>query len=141
MSINTSTVGANSNAAGSAAVVLAARLLLSILFIFAGFGKLADIGGTAGWFGSIGLPLPTVAAVVVGLLEFFGGLAILVGFKTRIAAIAIAVFTIAATLVAHTNFADQIQLLMFLKNLSITGGLLVLATFGPGALSIDARRG
>ena len=141
MSINTSTAGTNSNATGSAAVVLAARLLLSILFIFAGFGKLTDIGGTAGWFGSIGLPLPTVAAVVVGLLEFFGGLAILVGFKTRIAAIAIAVFTIAATLVAHTNFADQIQLLMFLKNLSITGGLLVLATFGPGALSIDARRG
>ena len=141
MSINTSTAGTNSNATGSAAVVLAARLLLSILFIFAGFGKLTDIAGTAGWFGSIGLPLPVVAAVVVGLLEFFGGLAILVGFKTRIAALAIAVFTIAASLIAHTNFADQIQLLFFLKNVSITGGLLVLAAFGPGALSIDARRG
>lgn len=141
MSLNTSTAGASSNATGSAAVVLAARLLLSILFIFAGFGKLTDISGTAGWFGSIGLPLPMVAAVVVGLLEFLGGLAILVGFKTRIAAIAIAVFTIAASLVAHTNFADQIQMLMFLKNLSITGGLLVLAAFGPGTLSIDARRG
>jgi putative oxidoreductase len=127
--------------AGGSAVVLAARLLLSILFLFAGFGKLTDISGTAGWFGSVGLPLPMVAAVVVGLLEFFGGLAILVGFKTRIAAIALAVFTIAASLVAHTNFADQIQMLMFLKNLSITGGLLVLSAFGPGALSLDARRG
>ncbi|MEQ1953289.1 DoxX family protein [Mesorhizobium sp. CN2-181] len=141
MSLNTSTAGANANAAGSAAVVLVARLLLSVLFLFAGFGKLTDISGTAGWFGSIGLPLPVVAAVVVGLLEFFGGLAILVGFKARIAAIALAVFTIAASLVAHTNFADQIQLLMFLKNLSITGGLLLLASFGPSALSLDARRG
>ena len=61
--------------------------------------------------------------------------------RRGIVAIAIAVFTVAASLVAHTDFADQIQLLMFLKNLSITGGLLVLAAFGPGALSIDARRG
>ncbi|MDQ6435073.1 DoxX family protein [Mesorhizobium sp. LHD-90] len=137
---NVSTATASSNAAG-AAVVLVGRVLLSILFIFAGFGKLTDISGTAGWFGSIGLPLPVIAAVVIGLLEFFGGLAILVGFKTRIAAIAIAVFTVAATLIAHTNFADQVQLLFFLKNVSITGGLLVLAAFGPGALSIDARRG
>jgi putative oxidoreductase len=139
MSINAST--AANTATGNAVVVLVGRILLAFLFIFAGFGKLSDIGGTAGWFGSIGLPLPMIAAIVVGLLEFFGGLAILVGFQTRIFAIAIAVFTIAASLVAHTNFADQIQLLMFLKNISITGGLLILAAFGPGALSIDARRG
>ena len=140
MSINTSTAAANS-ATSNAVVVLVGRVLLALLFIFAGFGKLSDIGGTAGWFGSIGLPLPTIAAILVGLLELVGGLAIIVGFQTRLFAIAIAVFTIAATLIAHTNFADQIQLLMFLKNISITGGLLVLAAFGPGALSIDAKRG
>ena len=111
------------------------------MYIFAVFGKLTDIAGTAGWFGSIGLPAPTVVAVLVGLLELVGGLAILVGFKTRIAAVALAVFTIAATLIAHTNLADQIQLLMFMKNLAVTGGLLVLASFGAGSLSIDARRG
>ncbi len=140
MSINTSTAAANS-ATSNAVVVLVGRVLLAFLFIFAGFGKLSDIGGTAGWFGSIGLPLPTIAAILVGLLELVGGLAIIAGFQTRLFAIAIAVFTIAATLIAHTNFADQIQLLMFLKNISITGGLLVLAAFGPGALSIDAKRG
>jgi putative oxidoreductase len=139
MSINATTAGTST--AGNAAVVLAGRILLSILFIHAGFGKLTAIGGTAGWFASIGLPAPTAVAVLVGLLEFFGGLAILAGFQTRHFAIAIAAFTIGASLIAHTNFADQIQQLMFLKNLSITGGLLVLAAFGPGALSIDAKRG
>ncbi len=139
MSINTSVAGTSTAANG--AVLVLARLLISILFVFAGFGKLADIAGTAGWFGSIGLPAPTVVAVLVGLLELVAGLAILVGFKTRIAAIALAVFTIAATLIAHTNLADQIQMLMFLKNLSVTGGLLVLASFGPGPISVDARRG
>ena len=140
MSINSSTA-VTSAPASSAAVVLVGRLLLSILFIFAGFGKLTDISGTAAWFGSIGMPLPVVVAVLVGLLELGGGLAILTGFKTRIAALALAAFTVAASLIAHTNFADQIQLLMFLKNISITGGLLTLASFGAGALSIDAKRG
>ncbi len=140
MSINSSTA-VTSAPAGSAAVVLVGRLLLSILFIFAGFGKLTDIAGTAAWFGSIGMPLPVVVAVLVGLLELGGGLAILTGFKTRIAALALAAFTVGASLIAHTNFADQIQLLMFLKNISITGGLLTLASFGAGALSIDAKRG
>ena len=137
MSINTSAVRSDVGANG--AVLVLARLLVSSLFLVAGFGKLADIAGTAGWFGSIGLPTPTAVAVLVGLLELVGGLAILVGFKTRIAAIALAVFTIAATLIAHTDLADQVQMLMFLKNLSITGGLLVLASFGPGSLSIDRR--
>ena len=93
MSINSSTA-VTSAPAGSAAVVLVGRLLLSILFIFAGFGKLTDISGTAAWFGSIGMPLPVVVAVLVGLLELGGGLAILTGFKTRIAALALAAFTV-----------------------------------------------
>lgn len=140
MSLNTSTAG-SATGSSAGAVLLLARLLLAFLFIFAGFGKLTDLTGTAGWFAGIGLPMPFVVAVLVGLLEFFGGLAILIGFKARPAAIALAVFTIAASLVAHTNFADQIQLLMFLKNLSITGGLLFVAVFGTGPLSVDGRRG
>ena len=126
---------------GATPVVLAVgRLLLSFMFIFAGFGKLTDIAGTAGWFGSIGLPMPTVVAVLVGLLELVGGLAVLVGFQTRIAAAALAVFTVAATLIAHFDFADQVQMLFFLKNMSVTGGLLFVAAAGAGALSVDARR-
>ncbi len=127
--------------ANSAALIALGRVLLSVIFILAGFGKLTGIAGTAGWFGSIGLPFPTAVAVLVGLLELFGGLAILVGFQTRIAAIALAVFTIAATLIAHLDLADQVQFLFFQKNLAIAGGLLVPAAFGAGALSIDSRRG
>jgi putative oxidoreductase len=126
--------------ANNAGLIAGGRLLLSLIFILAGYGKLTGIAGTAGWFGSIGLPFPTAVAVLVGLLEFFGGLAILVGYKTRIAAVALALFTIAATLIAHLDFSDQVQVLFFQKNLAIAGGLAVLAAFGAGALSIDGRR-
>ena len=140
MSTSSSTSDADSASSG-AILILVGRILISILFILAGFGKLTAIGGTAGYFGSLGLPLPTVTAVVVGLVELLGGLAILVGFQTRIAALVIALFTIGATLVAHLDFADGMQVLMLQKNLAITGGLLVLAAAGAGALSIDAKRG
>ena len=79
--------------------------------------------------------------VLVGLLELLGGIAILVGYQTRIAAIALAIFTLAATAVAHIDFADQVQFLFFQKKLAIAGGLFVLAVFGAGALSVDAKRG
>ena len=140
MSTSSSTSDADSASSG-AVLILVGRILISILFILAGFGKLTAIGGTAGYFGSLGLPLPTVTAVVVGLVELLGGLAILVGFQTRIAALVIALFTVGATLVAHLDFADGMQVLMLQKNLAITGGLLVLAAAGAGALSIDAKRG
>ena len=141
MSINTSTAGKTGTAANYSAVVLVGRVLLSAMFIIAGFGKLTAISATAGWFGSIGLPMPTVTTVLVGLVELLGGLAILIGFQTRIAAIVLAVFTVAATAIAHMDLSDQMQMLLFQKNLSITGGLLILAAFGAGALSLDARRG
>ncbi len=139
MSINTSAAGAPA-ASNSSVALLVGRALLSILFILSGFAKLTAISGTAGWFGSIGLPLPTVTAVVVGLVELLGGLAILVGFKTRIAAILLAVFTLAATAIAHLDFADQMQVLMLQKNLGLVGGFLLLAAVGAGSISIDGRR-
>jgi len=136
-SIATAKSGLSTNAS---ALTLAGRVLLSIIFILAGFAKLTAISGTAGWFASIGLPLPTVTTVVVGLVEVVGGLAILVGFQTRIAAIVLGLFTLAATAVAHLDFADQVQVMFLQKNLAIAGGLFVLAAFGAGALSIDGRR-
>jgi putative oxidoreductase len=141
MSINSSTADANGIIASSSVLVLLGRVLLSILFILAGFGKLSAIGGTAGYFGSLGLPAPAIIAVVVGLVELLGGLAILVGYQTRIAAIVLAVFTLAATAIAHLDFADQMQVLMLQKNIAIAGGFLALAAIGGGALSIDAKRG
>ncbi|MBB6466221.1 putative oxidoreductase [Aminobacter lissarensis] len=136
-SIATAKSGLSTNAS---ALTLAGRVLLSVIFILAGFAKLTAISGTAGWFASIGLPLPTVTTVVVGLVELVGGIAILAGFQTRIAAIVLGVFTLAATAIAHADFADPNQIMFLQKNLAIAGGLFVLAAFGAGALSIDGRR-
>ena len=141
MSINSIAAEKPATIAASSFVVLAGRALLSAMFIFAGYSKLTAVAGTAAWFGSMGLPMPTTVAIAVGLLELFGGLFILAGYRTRIAALALAAFTIAATGIAHLDFTDQMQLLFLQKNLSITGGLLILAIFGAGALSVDARRG
>src|SRR5690606_21198375 len=90
------TAVASATASNATLAVFAGRVLLSILFILAGYAKLADIAGTAGWFGSIGLPMPTATTIVVGLVELLGGLAVLIGFKTRIAAIVLAVFILGA---------------------------------------------
>lgn len=119
--------------------VLIGRVFISILFILAGWAKLTAISGTAGYFGSLGLPMPTVTAVLVGLIEFLGGLAILIGFQTRIAAVIVALFTIGAILVAHMDFSDGLNVMMAQKNLAIAGGLLALAAYGAGSYSVDAK--
>lgn len=126
-------------------LLLIGRILLALMFILSGFGKLADIGGTAGYIASGGLPFPAVLAVIVGLLELLGGLAIVAGFQARWAALALGLFTLAASVTFHKFWAvpaDQafVQQLMFMKNLSIAGGLFVVAALGAGALSLDARR-
>lgn len=122
------------------AVVLVGRILLALIFIISGFSKLTGLAGTAGYFGSIGLPAPMIVAILVTALELVGGIAILIGFLTRPFAYALAAFSVASAFVGHFNFADQMQSIMFMKNLSMAGGFLVLAAFGPGALSVDARR-
>lgn len=122
------------------AVVLLGRILLSLIFILSGFMKLTSLAGTAGYFASVGLPAPMIVAVLVTALELLGGIAILLGFLTRPFAYALAAFSVASAFVGHFNFADQMQSIMFMKNLSMAGGFLVLAAFGPGSLSIDARR-
>ncbi len=139
--MSASVTAGQAGASGASAAILVGRILLAAMFILAGYAKLTDIAGTAGWFGSIGLPVPTVTAVVVGLVELIGGLAVLVGYQTRIAAIVLALFTVGASLIAHTNFADMTQFLFFQKNFAIVGGFLVLAAAGAGAYSLDARRG
>jgi putative oxidoreductase len=133
-------------------ILLVARIFLAVIFILAGFGKLADPGtvenafSTAGMIAGRSLPAPVVLAYLAGLLELAGGLAVLVGFQTRIASWALALFSVAAALLFHlapTGDAgmDMINQIMLLKNFSIAGGFLVLALHGAGALSVDARRG
>ena len=128
-----------------APVFLIARLLLALMFVLAGLSKFAGLAGTAGYIASKGLPLPMVLAVATAALELLGGLALIVGFQARWAALVLAGFTLVASVIFH-NFwampADQafMQQLMFMKNLSVAGGLLLIFAFGAGAVSLDARR-
>ena len=126
-------------------MTLIGRLLLALLFLPAGLMKIGGFAGTVGYIASKGLPLPELGAVVAIGLEVAGSLALIAGFGTRIAALALAAFTVVASVVFH-NFwgvpADQamVQQLMFFKNIAVVGGLLVLAAHGAGAWSMDARR-
>ncbi|MCU9846571.1 DoxX family protein [Defluviimonas sp. WL0024] len=114
---------------------LVARLLLSVVFITAGYGKLGDVAGFAGYMQSGGVPA-FLAWPVIGL-ELLGGIAILAGFQTRLTALALAGFSIAAALLFHFVPADQMQMIMFMKNLGLAGGFLILAAHGAGAWSVD----
>ncbi|MFT6658160.1 DoxX family protein [Maritalea sp.] len=119
------------------AAPLIARVLLAILFIMSGIGKLTGAEAMAGYFGALGIPLPGISVYLVGIFELAAGLAIVVGYQTRNAALLLAAFSIASALLAHTNFADQTQMIMFLKNLGLAGGLLLLWVHGPSGMAID----
>ena len=127
-------------------LALIGRILLAYLFIPAGIGKLGGgFAGTVGYIASKGLPMPEVLAALAILVEIGAGLALLVGFKTRWAALLLALFTLGAAVFFHNYWAvpaEQVmtQTLMFTKNLGIAGGLLAFAAFGAGALSLDGRR-
>lgn len=127
------------NPAQNSAIILIARIFLSILFILAGWSKLSDLEGTAQYFLGLELHAPMAMAVIVGLIEFIGGLAILIGFKIRIAAAIVALFTIGTILVAHLDFSQGLNIIMAQKNLAITGGLLLLIVTGAGLFSVDGR--
>ena len=115
------------------------RILMSVIFILGGIEKLSGFSGTVGYMGFEHLPVPVLAAIVAIVVELAGGLLVLVGFKTRIAALVLAVWCIATALVAHTHFADQMQAINFLKNMAMAGGYLQLFILGGGAWSLDAR--
>ena len=138
----TSTYGVASGAGTNAAVLLAGRVLLGLLFAYFGYMKMMNIGGTEQYFTKWGFPMPQVTAWVAVLFELVGGLMIIVGWKTRWAAWALAVYVVIATFVAHrfwTYEAAQAfnQTSHFFKNLCIIGGMLLLAASGPGRYSID----
>ena len=120
------------------AIVLLARLFLAHIFLLAGFGKITGYAGTQGYMESMGVPGALLPLVII--LEIGGGLALIVGLFTRWAALALALFCVAAAVIFHRNFADQMQMIMFMKNFAMAGGLLLLYVHGGGAFSIDARR-
>jgi putative oxidoreductase len=134
-------VTTNSNAALQSAVPLAGRILLAVLFIMAGVGKLSDPAGTQAYIASVGLPFPQLAYIATLVVEIGGGVLLLVGYRVRLAALVLAVFAVATAVLFHHAFGDQNQLIHFMKNLAITGGLLQVVAFGAGGFSLDKRRG
>ena len=119
-------------------IEVAGRVLLGLIFLMAGIGKIgAGYAGTAGYMDSVGVPGALLPLVII--LEIVGGLMVITGFKVKWAAYALAAFTLVAGAIFHSNFADQMQSIMFMKNLAITGGLMLLAVHGAGEFSLDKK--
>ncbi len=136
------------------ALVLVARILLSFIFVYSGFGKLMDPAGTAGMITGAGLPAATALAYLAGLFELLTGLAVLVGFQTKIAAFALAAFCVFPGLVFHSGtvavpgwpdaalgWINTLNGIMLMKNITLAGAYILLGAFGAGAYSVDAMRG
>ena len=127
------------NPAFQGSLALIGRLLLAAMFILSGFGKLGDPSGTIGYIASAGLPLPPVAYAIALVVEIGAGILLVLGYRARWVALILAAFTLASAIGFHTDFADQNQMIHFMKNLAITGGFLQIAAFGAGAFSLDGR--
>jgi putative oxidoreductase len=125
--------------------LLVGRILLSLVFLIAGYRKLMAVAASAGYFGKLGFPMPEVLVWIAIAVELGGAILLIVGWKTRWAAWLLALFTLIATFAAHrfwevdaAQYANQMN--HFMKNIAIIGGFIILAATGPGALSVDGRR-
>ena len=116
------------------------RVLIGVPFAMSGLGKLAAYGPTTAMISAVGLPFPPLAFAVAVAVELGGGLLLILGFRVRPVALALAVFSLATAISFHSNFADQNQMIHFLKNVMMAGGLLQITAFGAGAISIEQWR-
>ncbi|WP_457106883.1 DoxX family protein [Methylobacterium sp. P5_C11] len=117
------------------------RILMSAIFLVSGAGKLAAPAATLATIEAAHLPLPPVAYAAATTVEVVGGLLLVAGYRTRLVALALALFAVATAVTFHAALGDQNQMFHFLKNLAMAGGLLQVAAFGAGPISFDARRG
>ena len=137
----------DNQARGSDAILtLLGRILIAALFVPAGFAKIGGFAGTAGYIASVGLPLPQVGAAIAVIVELGLGLLLLAGWRTRWVSLVLAAFTVVAAVFFHNYWAAPAEQVMmqqinFFKNMAIAGGLLFIAAFGPGRISLDARMG
>ena len=115
------------------------RILIALIFVFSGIGKIGQYAGTQASMDSVGVPGFLLPAVIA--LEILGGLAIILGWHTRLAAFLLAGFSLLSAILFHSNFGDQMQMIMFLKNLALAGGFLMIVSHGAGPYSIDNRNG
>lgn len=125
-------------------IALVARILIGLLFVVAGFGKIGGFEGISGYIGSKGLPMPQVLAALTIALELGGGLLLIAGYKVRWVAIAFFLWLIPTTLIFHKFWGipaaeAQAQMNNFLKNVAIMGAMLMLVAFGPGAYSVEKK--
>lgn len=116
------------------------RIVIAAIFIVSGLGKIAAPEATQGYIASVGLPFPLLGYIIALAAEVGGGVLLLVGYRTRLIAALLAIFTVATAVFFHHNFADQNTLLHFLKNLMIASGLLQISALGATSLSFDTRR-
>ena len=121
-------------------LAFAGRLLIGLPFAMSGLGKLGAYGATTAMIGAVGLPPPPLAFAVAVAVELGGGLLLIAGFQTRYVAAALALFSLVTAVSFHANFADQNQMIHFLKNVMMAGGLLQITAFGAGAISIEQWR-
>jgi putative oxidoreductase len=119
---------------------LVGRILIALIFVMSGFSKVQGFQGSVGYAASKGMPLPAIAIAAAIAIELGGGLLLIVGYKARWVAAAIAVFCVVAAVFFHNNFAEMNEWINFMKNLAIAGGLLQIVYFGAGPLSIDNRK-
>ncbi len=116
------------------------RLLIGLPFVFTGFGKLGAYAATTGYIAAMGLPFPPLAYAIAVAVELGGGLLLIAGLQTRSVALVLALFSLVTAFFFHNNFADQNQMINFLKNVMMAGGLLQIVAFGAGAVALDNRR-
>jgi putative oxidoreductase len=140
VSLNASAAAAAPATGASANLAAAAgRVLLAAIFLLSGFSKLADPAGTMAYIEAVGLPLPQLALALAIAVELLGGIALILGFKTRLVALGLAVFSVVTAFAFHAAFSDPNQFIHFFKNIAITGGLLQVAAFGAGRFGLDRR--
>ena len=121
-------------------IAVIGRVLIATLFLVSGFGKLAAPAATIGYIASAGLPVPTLGYAIALFVEIVLPIMLVLGYKTRLTAAILAVFSVVTALVFHLQLSDQNQSIHFLKNIVVAGGLLQIVAFGGGLLSLDSRR-
>ena len=124
----------------SSYAALGGRVLIAAIFVLSGFSKIADPASALGYIGMSGLPFPKLALGVAILVEVVGGIALILGYRTRLVALALAVFSLATAAFFHSTLGDQNQFIHFFKNIAMAGGLLQVVAFGPGPIALDSRR-
>ena len=115
------------------------RILYALMFLIFGYGKVTAYGGTVGYMASLGLPAPSLFTLLAIVIEIGGGLLMLVGYQTRLVALALGVFTLTTALIGHSHLGDPNQFQHFWKNIALVGGSLAFVACGAGAYSLDGR--